>query len=267
VHTVPSALVEALPGEINFAGESTADHGRTAEVTVALAPTESVQFRTAGISGGLLVPDPQLPVLRVNAHDSGPDALAIAAGQTRRMTVRFTVPPGYDPHMMVGSLRWTHLPLHPVAATAPSPSLDPLPQATPSPAPIATSTLAPRRTMTPRPAGHSDLVSSRCRSASGEASGLTRTEVFDLGACLVKGGHDSPALHVLRALAHQLGARYGGGVERVAFVQTWLTIAQLNGSAGGSTTPNTRPGSPGTTPRARPRGAGAGVVWKTIGRW
>src|SRR6202023_2896699 len=62
--------------------------------------------------------------------------------------------------------------------------------------------------------------------------GLTRSERFDLAVCLVSGGHDAPALHALRPLAHELGPRYAGGIDRATFVQTWLEIAQLDGRRG-----------------------------------
>jgi hypothetical protein len=223
-NTAP-AVVQALPGEINFASATTRDGGRTADVEVVLAPAQDVRFRPDSISVAFWSPDRRLVVTRVSA--SGATEYTLAAGETKRGTVRFAVPSGYDWHVMSGSLRWEYVPLHPVATPTSEPQT--VVQTAPE-TPKPTATLSPKTST--KPLAHPDIVAARCQIGSGESGGLTRSEIFDLAMCLVSARRDSQALHALRTLAHELGQRYAGGVDRATFVQTWLSIAQLDGKHG-----------------------------------
>jgi hypothetical protein len=221
-----TGLVAALPGEINFAGATTRDGGRTSDVEVVLAPAQDVRFRTDGISVAFWSPDRRLVVTRVSATGTG--EYTLDAGATKRSLVRFVVPTGYDWHVLSGSLQWEYQPLHPIAVATAQP-LEVV-RTTPleTPVPIATVQMRPR----PKTVSHEGVIASRCQAGSGEGAGLTRSERFDLAMCLVSGGHEAQALHALRPLAHELGPRYNGGIDRATFVQTWLEIAQLDEKRG-----------------------------------
>jgi hypothetical protein len=186
-----AGLVAALPGEINFGTATTRDGGRTTDVELVLAPAEDVRFRTSDISVAFWSPDRRLVVTRV--HANGGAQYTLAAGETKRGVARFTVPPGYDWHILSGSLQWQYRPLHPLALATPEPTT------TPQAVPTENGVLVPG-TGPPPPAAHAaktrpDLLAARCQAGSGEGEGLSRTERFDLATCLLSGRHDAEALH------------------------------------------------------------------------
>jgi hypothetical protein len=153
-----AALVEALPGEINFVGATSHDGGRTTDVEIVLAPAQDVHFNTSDISVALWSPGRRLIVTRVRAIGSAEYALSV--GETKRGVVRFAVPPGYDWHILSGSLRWQYQPLHPVVLVTRQPS--PIALAMPADTPAPITMVRPKPP--PRAVSHPDLVASRCQA-------------------------------------------------------------------------------------------------------